>query len=615
MKSVSVSVFICITALFVFFFAAGCSKRAPDGGAPARTDGEIVEALRQIAGKCVSLYARDVEALRAGRLRRDRLAASLAELRSLARQVRDIEEEIERGSGDSERKRHLLRLALDTHSLLLCMKEALRREAGDDPAMASAHADMAREYKKRIEIWRPEADERYKNIRRPLFTRRKPNFLLIVVDTLRADHVSGYGYTRTTTPALDRLAAGGTVYLNAVTQAPYTSASTASILTGLLPSRHGLLTVYRWETARNLAEVFRKAGFSTAAFSANQIVSPQNGFGHGFDTFVVKGWAAADILNNEIQGWLPAPGGRPFFAYVHYMDPHDSYNAPDEFENMFASDTRQIVNAMWFTNTLENKIEYPFDIDARGWVSRKTALKLLEEQGGLPDAGRELKIQMDRYDGEIRFADEMIGRLLDRLRRDGLLENTIVVVTSDHGEAFLEHGHIRHSRTLYDELIHVPLIVWDDGKLFAPRHVAAQVEVSSIFPTLMSAAGIKPPVDLDFDALPKNEADAKANRPALAATWQGWSFQKKKDIPKVSIRTATQKVIYTPTENLFEYYALKNDPNETRNIAGPAGKNIPPGLKRQVTSYYKSFSWIKNKKKKDINEKLKKDLKSLQYIK
>ncbi len=321
----------------------------------------------------------------------------------------------------------------------------------------------------------------------------KPNIVLIVVDTMRADHVGSYGYAKPVTPRLDELAAHGTRFSRARAASSWTLPSVASILTGRYPAEHGAerMTLVLNDQQTMLAETLAAAGYDTVGFSANAaVVTPESGFAQGFGRFEVlekRGpqsgpdpvWsgnpkqpagpdATADVVTDAALAWLASRGGatRPYFLYVHYFDPHASYSPP-----------------VPYAEKLGVRADDPLRGPAQPLVMLKKTL-----------TPEELATLRGLYDAEIAFTDHEIGRLLDGLGF-GRTHDTVFVMTADHGEEFKEHGGMQHARTLYEEVLRVPLLV-AGGDFPAGRVVDAPVSLVSIFPTLGELAHAELPPGL-----------------------------------------------------------------------------------------------------------------------
>lgn len=322
-------------------------------------------------------------------------------------------------------------------------------------------------------------------------SQQPPNIVLAVVDTLRADHLGAYGHPRPTSPAFDRLAADSVLFTQARAQAPCTFPSANSLLTSRPPwafsgRPEGRLGIP--PSIPTVASRLRRAGYRTAAVSASPVVrdSPsdlnrEGGFGAGFDLFLEDClWQDGSCVQRRVEGLLDLVA-EPFFLYLHYLDPHDPYRAPPQARS-FAD---------------------PAPPDADPAVANGDPLPAARRLYAEGDAGlspTELSHLRDRYDEEVSWADHQLGALDALLERRGLRERTLLVITADHGESFLEHGHLRHCRSLYDEELRVPLLVRppqvgapgpSDGHHAAHR-VHHPVALLDLTPTLLDyAAGVE----------------------------------------------------------------------------------------------------------------------------
>jgi arylsulfatase A-like enzyme len=313
----------------------------------------------------------------------------------------------------------------------------------------------------------------------------RPNVLLVVIDTLRADRLGVYGNMRGLTPFLDELAARGHVVRRARAQAPWTNPSVASIFTSRYQSQHGVVDYRSVLPAAELtlAEVLKADGYATGAFSANGLIGESLGFGQGFDRFqthlLTKGDdpiylripLRADRIGAEALAWLDdlrrdGPAGVPIFLYLHLMEPHSPYAPPRALlERVRGSaapvDLRRASQAM-FIDTLN------------------------------PVGKAELGEIRDAYDASVLAVDEALRGLFGALAARGFFENAVVVVTADHGEEFQEHGGRGHGRTLFDETIRVPLIVVATGRS-GPGVVEHLVSLVDVAPTILQLAGLPVP--------------------------------------------------------------------------------------------------------------------------
>jgi arylsulfatase A-like enzyme len=338
---------------------------------------------------------------------------------------------------------------------------------------------------------------------------RRPNVVLVTIDTMRADHLSAYGYSRATSPVLEALAREGVLFERAFAQSSWTKPSTASLLTARYPSMHQLYLEKASLADREvlLPEVLRDHGYRTAVLSGNPWIRPEFGFDQGVDHFFsvrAEGFAHGTLfmtalksanrlidagtmvynrvkrlvvghiapterdtrLNAEAARWLARQGTQPFFLYLHYMSPHQPYTPPAPFDRTFVPDPKV----------------------APVTVNPRKTYRLFEIGDPLPEERRQDLIA--RYDGAILFADHVLGELVATLRALDLLDETLVVVTSDHGEEFYEHHNWGHGQSLYNELIHVPLVMRWPARLPGGRRVGRIVRSVDVMPTILELVGI-----------------------------------------------------------------------------------------------------------------------------
>ena len=304
---------------------------------------------------------------------------------------------------------------------------------------------------------------------------RGDNLVLISIDTLRADHLSAYGYDRPTSPVLAALADRGVRFDEAVATSHWTAPSHASMLTGLLPTQHGVHTMgddaeALPDEATTLAERARAAGLQTAAFTAGIYVSEAGGFSQGFDLWE-EGRDPADVRFARATRWLTEERDpdRPFLLFVHSFAVHEPFDPPPPYDRMFDPDYEEAPDRPWRLPLTET------------WFA-----------GRRPTAA-ELAWVEALYDGGIRATDHALGGLLEALDALGLTEDTLVVVTSDHGEEFLDHGGMGHGQ-LFGECVRVPLIFAHPSlPVWADRTVDQITGGTDLVPTLADLLGWAPP--------------------------------------------------------------------------------------------------------------------------
>jgi arylsulfatase A-like enzyme len=292
---------------------------------------------------------------------------------------------------------------------------------------------------------------------------RAKGVILVSIDTLRRDHVGVHGYAKPTTPRLDALARGGILCDDAVSTSSWTLPAHLSLLTSVDPGAHGGTDMSHGYNRRvpTLASLMRKAGFATQAVTSHLYVSAVYGLDDGFDNLDFhQDRRATEVAERAIE-ILDRVGDRPFFLFLHLYDPHWHYDPPEAQRRLFEKP---------YTGTLTGNWQ---DFSKRDRSNTTAA-----------DMAHLLAL----YDGEIRYVDDELGRVLDHLKARGLDRGTLVVVTSDHGEEFLEHGSWEHQKTLYEEVVRVPLIVSGPG--VASRKEPAQATLLDVMPTILAWAGL-----------------------------------------------------------------------------------------------------------------------------
>jgi choline-sulfatase len=357
----------------------------------------------------------------------------------------------------------------------------------------------------------------------------RPGVFLITIDTLRADHVHCYGYDRIRTPALDLLAKQGIRFTQAFTPSPITNSSHTSILTGLLPSSHGVsdFGVPLSATHPTLAESLTKRGYRTAAFIGAVILDSKSlapGLNRGFEfydnfpehTKTNSRWGRLERRGMEVErraeSWLNAHPAGPHFVWVHFYDPHDPYEPPPPYADIYK----------------------------------------------------------DRlYDGEIAYADSALGHFLAYLKKQGWYDGALIVVVGDHGEGLGEHREDTHGIFLYDSTTHVPLLVKLPNNREAGKEVEAQVRTTDILPTILDLLGLPIPEKLDGASLKPFLAGTElTSRTVFGQTDYplrfGWA-------PLRSVRNEGFKLIEAPKPELYD---LRSDPGELRNEYVPWNTDV-----------------------------------------
>lgn len=378
----------------------------------------------------------------------------------------------------------------------------------------------------------------------------RPNLLVYMVDTLRADELGCYGAAITETPAIDSFAAGGTLFERASSPSANTRASVASLFTGLPPFIHGAennrtdLTGGGRALVR-LAELLRDAGYSTAAVVSNPNVASLFGYDAGFDTYVElyeQRTEAGPAMPHELDARAPRvvrevreviaalPADRPWFVFALSIDPHSPYMPPGDYATRYDPDVERSAGSLRAIIEFDQRI-------AGGERPSAAAMQAL-------------------YRGEVTFADEHFGRLLGWLEEQGLREETLVVFTSDHGEEFVEHGLRGHGKAVFEESTHVPL-VFSHPALFPSARRSERVDLLDLAATLAGIGGATPPRhwpgrDLRHDIAP---------RPIV-------STQRNSEVEYAAVRLDPWKLIADDRRGTSVLYDLSADPREQAPLTG-----------------------------------------------
>ncbi len=385
-----------------------------------------------------------------------------------------------------------------------------------------------------------------------LFKPKMEQVIVIAIDTLRADHVSEYGYKRPTTPVLDRFAREeASIFLNAYSSSSWTLPSTVSLMTGLHPHQHGVEDRGKklHPGLPTLAKAYSNAGFMTAAFVTHIYVSSLFGIESGFDSFFElsidwnfkegKQLRAAE-LNQAVFPWLAKHKNKTFFLYLHYFDPHWDYDAPGKFKNRFTrKDYKGPANGTW-------------------WFIKKyiPQSKRLQQE--------DLNHIKGLYDGEIAYTDHHIGQLFDEIKRLGMWTSSTIVILSDHGEEFQDHGSMHHIRTLYEEVLKVPMMIkLQGGRKPGQRPIISErVQTFDIGPTLLELSGVKIPKTFEASSLVPLLRRSGKDRPIFARTRRHESDQ-------VTLIYQDHKMIvpFSKQSRKIELYDINLDPEEKNSVA------------------------------------------------
>lgn len=440
-----------------------------------------------------------------------------------------------------------------------------------------------------------------------------PNIILIVLDTVRKDHVSCYGSKRETTPHIDRLAGQGVLFTNAISTASWTLPSHASMFTGLYPSTHKAtfakahiedvtaLTKVNFldEKFTTLAEVLKDHGYSTGGFVAAAWCRAVFGLGQGFDVYSddyrSPGGRTAREINDDAFEWLKNQKKGPFFLFINYFDAHSPFDPPQPFKTLYQDD--------------------PKSMD--GYIQEnKTIRYVIKNKTKLPDALKERILAL--YDGEINYVDSEIGRLAAFLKSLKVYDNSVIIITSDHGESFGEHYLMDHGRALYEELIHVPLIIIGPN---IPMGVRRDFLVQNVdfMPTILELLKIQVPPSCQGKSFLKAMLSPDASEPRNAAfseasaerNWikdYGESFNR----DQKSIRTTEWKLLRS-SNGEKELYQLNTDHEELWNLSEDKPEEVSK-LMEELSQWERTVYSDKPESQKEIGGETQKQLRSLGYI-
>jgi arylsulfatase A-like enzyme len=395
------------------------------------------------------------------------------------------------------------------------------------------------------------------------------NLVICVLDAARADRLGCYGYPRDTTPDIDRIARGSVIFTNHFAPSPSTKPSTASLFTGLYPDTHQIILNGELDpSAFTLAEGLRTAGWRTVLFSSNVNASPAVGLGRGFqEAFPDRSgrgrtsditlpddsaWTTPEGLASAFAQWLARkPSGR-FFAYVHFLPPHLPYQAPDACTAAVTAKSAPVPET--------GRFEFPQTASPGVRASRYPPQQWA-----------------DRYDANLRWGDWGVGEVVKALSASGELDNTLLIITSDHGEAFGEHGYTYHLYGVYDELLHIPLVLRLPGRRRLTGAVSALTQTVDLLPTLCDLYRIPHPHLQGSSLLPLLDGSkARVRDYVIAKSEESW--------PSYLVRDGQWSLILYRGGELRALYDLRHDPGQRHNVAA----SQPAGLAR-MTALLTSF--------------------------
>ena len=423
--------------------------------------------------------------------------------------------------------------------------------------------------------------------------------VVILVDTLRSDHLEAYGYERTTAPALGKMAREGILFADAIAQGAWTKVSVPSMMSSTYPTSNGIYEMAQKlpASADTLAEAFRDAGYATWAGSANGFSGRANNLHQGYEVMhersslvIPEGHPrskTARMLNDRLLPWLESHRDVPFFVFFHPIDPHSPYEPYRPYDTMWGradgkaryEEWREKANPVVREHRRNGNLPHRED---------------LAEVGIDPDEFNQLTI--DWYDGSIRAADVEVRRLMEKLQELDLADDTLVVFLSDHGEEFFDHGGGFHEDNVYGELVNVPLVFRWPAALPGDTVVDETVEMLDVAPTLLQLAGIDVPERMQGDSLVAllraGESEERwSDQPAISEWMRRTDQRPRGGVDSHSIILGGYKLVRNferSDESVpeFELYDHRQDPLDQVNIAS-ANREIVERLAQQLEGWHR----------------------------
>jgi arylsulfatase A-like enzyme len=477
-----------------------------------------------------------------------------------------------------------------------------------------------------------------------------PNIILISIDTLRADHLGCYGYEKNSSPHLDTLATQSFLFENHFAPSSLTKPSHVSMLTSLYPLTHSVLTNHETlsfsEEIVPIAKILKDNGFRTGAFTGGGSVSQIDGFDRGFDI-----WSEGHLVSGHlpvVKDWLENNREEKFFLFFHFYDVHAPYIFRENYKDMYhdlegyvdlISLTEKILSAdrltleYFHSLTLQEKFSLLVTgllqklkrrpEEGVGAAARKEMFAMVHKWRQIPEYTKHIELLVDSYDAGIKYTDHYMGELFAFLKSLGLWENTLLVVTSDHGEEFMEHNMVTHGGHLYDTLIHIPLIIKmpsSFGK--TAKRITGLSDIVDLMPTILDVLNINFKGQMQGQSLlPSMQGKQRHSKDRIYASLDIGKSQKMR-----IVRTDRWKYIIGDMDfsEKDEIYDLREDRFEKRNLITESGEALPQ-LKIYLTDHIREClglfqsKYSKGRKNADdYPEELQKDrleiLRALGYI-
>ncbi|MDD2680182.1 MAG: sulfatase [Candidatus Omnitrophica bacterium] len=426
---------------------------------------------------------------------------------------------------------------------------------------------------------------------------QRPSIILITLDALRPDHLGCYGYKRNTSPTIDTLARQGVIFTDFIAPSSHTAPSNASLITSTYPNVHNIKDwgyQFSQKISKTLPMLLKEYGYNTAFISDQIGLTSIQEFKNGFNTFeVVRSFNYSpnptriiEITDSAIS-WLKNNQHKQFFLWLYYFSPHGPYILPWPYDTMFVQDKYYSLNK-----------NIPISEDPYAQSPTKAIPRFLAVDGI-----NDVDYYIAQYDGEIRRVDYQIGRLLEELKKSHLGQNTVIIITSDHGEALGEHErYFCHANSLYDELIKIPLIISWDKKIPLCLKIDQQVRMVDLMPTI-----------LDILKIRSRDMQGQSFLPLIMHKRDDFApYAYSEQFELVSVRTKKWKLIYNQNNGKYELYDLENDPQERSNIVTKE-KDSFAFLRHKLDEYLAAAKAQNKPVKPPIAEENKENLRSLGY--